>query len=311
MQITIHVQLFIIFDVRFQLITFLFAGRSGHSLTRLGLSKTALMFGGATGNYKRKLGTAFLPPSEECFDCSFYTLDLDSYTWKDVGPIDGMMPRCHHSASYLEGEGGSSTVVFVGGMQYVGFSATHRLPLEDIHLLHINQHEGEVQLALEKVKIDVPPDEHVFLSFHSADFIGKKLFVWGGYVQPSSSIEGKGTSRVSDSMFILNLEEKTAAVQHGDTPGLFTAGGSVIPITDDVLLIAGGTSAQFSIFTTRDVECAECVLEDKCRINELDNNINELVWVQCSRRACEKWYHLFCVGLVEAPAGDYYCPKCS
>ena len=34
-----------------------------------------------------------LPPSEECFDCSFFLLFLTSYTWEDLGPINGMLPN--------------------------------------------------------------------------------------------------------------------------------------------------------------------------------------------------------------------------
>ena len=215
------------------------------------------MFGGATGKYKRRLGAAFLPPSEECFDCSFYILDLQNYSWKDVGPLHGMLPRCHHSASYtddLNPRGG--TVVFVGGLQFTGFKPTHRLPLTEIELLHISDPElDNPTFSLQKVHLEVPLQDQVYLSYHDSTFVGKQLFVWGGCVQDSSSITEK-QSKESDAMYIVHMEDKTVSVHHGGTEDLCSAGGTLIPITNDVLLIAGGTSAKYSIFTTRNVEYA-------------------------------------------------------
>ena len=32
-------------------------------------------------------------------------------------------------------------------------------------------------------------------------------------------------------------------------------------------------------------------------------------WVECT--ACKEWLHFHCVGIVQAPAGDWFCSSCT
>ena len=53
------------------------------------------MFGGVTDK-PRMRGSASLPSTHECMDCSLYFLDLDTYMWTDLGTLKGLTPRSYH-----------------------------------------------------------------------------------------------------------------------------------------------------------------------------------------------------------------------
>ena len=52
----------------------------------------------------------------------------------------------------------------------------------------------------------------------------------------------------------------------------------------------------------------ECICPE-CEIDYYDEE-TDAEWIGCDGE-CGQWWHLSCTELLEAPAGAYYCPKCS
>lgn len=226
-----------------------------------------------------------------------------------MGAITGLQTRSNHAAAFTDRLGNEGTVCLVGGVQYTGHTPSNRLPISQIDLIHIES-TSERKFATERVLLDVPLHDIIYLSSCDTTIIGNELFAFGGAYQKVPEIDPNQFDEPSDSMFKIDLETHSIHTYHGNTPGLFSAGGTILPIAQDTILISGGTSSQFSVFTSRQVESQTCAMEEECHVNDHDNNEEEIRWVQCSKRKCGKWYHLFCVGLEDDPADDYYCPRC-
>ena len=52
----------------------------------------------------------------------------------------------------------------------------------------------------------------------------------------------------------------------------------------------------------------ECICPE-CEIDYYDEE-TDAEWIGCDGE-CGQWWHLSCTELLDAPAGAYYCPKCS
>ena len=87
--------------------------RFGHTLTRMGTSNRALLFGGLTMDQRHEsLGRSF---SQTSAPGCMYLLDMDTIHWTQV-PTD-MQSRAFHNAVYLPGTG---QVLIISGMVYEG-----------------------------------------------------------------------------------------------------------------------------------------------------------------------------------------------
>jgi hypothetical protein len=197
----------------------------------------------------------------------------------------------------------------VGGVQYVGDKASNRLPINLVEVINIDnlmQHT----FVIEKIVLDLPLNDVVYLSSCDATIIGKDMFVFGGLPQKPPGIDHDRFDEPSDAMYTIDLENNSIVSNYGKEPALHSSGGTLLTLADDLVLIAGGTSAQFSIFTSRCVELAKCAMDEECKINDAVNQEEEVQWIGCDR--CKEWFHLCCVGLVQIPTDKHYsCPHCA
>ncbi|XP_072166855.1 uncharacterized protein [Diadema setosum] len=287
--------------------------RTGHTLTKLGETKQALLFGGIAYQEVRKSFNVVWEKS--CRDGAFYILDLSSFAWRTV-TVPSTKARAYHTAECLEMDG-KLVVAFIGGVTFdqLGNVPSNREPINEILVLTMNsQLADHAVLSTVTLMPDVANTPKIFVSYHASAKMGEFIMVSGGFQQLHGSMQTPSTSpRASPRVFVLDMRRKKYKLlpKTGNEPQhtLFaTAGHILIKLTPDCLVSLGGTSKQISLLSDRDFEPEQCDIA-VCVIGESAES-TEIQWVQCETPRCGKWFHTYCLKLTSIPE-HYFCQQCT
>lgn len=290
----------------FSIFAYLLIARTGHTLTRLGETKEAVLFGGVMEQEERK---SFSVEWElACRDGNFYILDLETFIWRRV-PVPSTLARTYHTAECLETVR-SFVVAFVGGVMH-DKNTTTRIPINEVLLLTMNSQDTDTAvLSTVTLAPDGPSTPVPYISYHATAQVNYNILVSGGFQLQHSSDIPKTSRHASSRVFILDIVGKKYKLlpktQNDNQFG--TAGHVLLTLAPDCIISVGGTSKQISMLTDRKYEPEKCDLLPLCTIAEAEETV-EIQWVQCETPRCRKWVHVYCLKLNSIPE-IYFCPHC-
>ena len=273
--------------------------RSGHSMTIL-LEHFAVVHGGVSmpNRHTCSLNSPF---QQACTDGNFYLLDLENFKWKSLN-VPAVQARAYHTAT---SHADSNSLYIIGGVTFTAFEPTHRLPIDEILVLKFLSSD---ECVLSNVKFTMPPDNSVYyLSYHSANMLDNKLYIFGGYSQYMSDMKEKPGMN----QYVLVYDMTINALSMVPMDDIHnTAGNSSLVLANDCFMIVGGCNKNFYVYTSKLMKPNPCDLQEKCVIEE-SPEISPISWVQCEGK-CKRWLHQHCVGVLESgpPKGKYFCSDC-
>ncbi|XP_041478131.1 uncharacterized protein LOC121426054 [Lytechinus variegatus] len=280
--------------------------RTGHSLTQLGNTTNAILFGGVI--YERQERGFTLQWEKSCQDGRFYVLDMETLSWSLI-KVPSTQARAYHSANCIEKDG-TLVLVIVGGLTFnkgSSMMAKNREPIHEVLVLTMNLDFVNPILQTVTLGAGSAQTSPVYLSYHATSVVGNSILVYGGFQQESSAVN---QNIASTRVYQLDIESRlycllSKTAKHAKHSVFATAGHTLINTNNDFVCI-GGTSKQISILSDRNFEEDNCDLAT-CHIQDAEDT--EIGWIHCEAPRCGKWFHEFCLGLKRIPA-KYYCSAC-
>ncbi|XP_045210185.2 uncharacterized protein LOC123561703 [Mercenaria mercenaria] len=278
-------------------------GRTGHTITPLG-DNIVVMHGGVSLSNRHTTGLVS-PFTQVCNDGSFYEFDSSTYLWTRIKNIPDVRPRAYHTANFVT-LSGTKCVIIIGGVSFKGNESVplERLPINELFILklhNLTEHRYTLDKITAKLQVDI------FISYHSIVALNNKLIVTGGYAQKEP--EMTDTPLTSNKLYTIDLQSLNIDTTELDTWHC-TAGNSSFALSDDCIMVVGGSAENIFAYTTKPLRPSSCDLDDECCIFE-SPEISPIAWVQCESK-CKRWLHQYCVGLLEkgVPKGKYTCTTC-
>jgi len=214
------------------------------------------------------------------------------------------LPRAYHTANFAT-LSGVKCVVIVGGVSFKGQSIpSERLPINEPLILKVHdtlKHEYSVDKITATVSVDT------FVSYHSVVSLNDKMYITGGFVQTRKEMNDAHTT--SNKLYTLDLQSMEIESKEWDT-SYCTAGNTSFALSNDCIMVVGGSAETFFAYTTKPLRPSPCDLHSECLIFESPET-SPIAWVQCEGN-CKQWLHQYCVGLLEkgVPRGKCICTSC-
>ncbi|XP_033635627.1 uncharacterized protein LOC117296695 [Asterias rubens] len=284
---------------------FLFTGRTGHTLTRIGETDKALLFGGiCMGQRNKGFGSRFC---KSCKDGRFYVLNTETFEWQHV-KVPLITSRAYHTTTCISKDS-EYVIGLIGGVVFDGNLPSHREALSEVAILTMDKQFNNCTLQELSLAPTVQNTREVFLSSHATVVHNSSIIVVGGIQTTTKEVQNKAPKALATA-YRIDLPGKQYEILPKTTsaPILFsTYGHSVHNLKpDNTILVLGGSSRQISLLTDRSFEPEPCDFIPCTIISSL--HLNDTTWIQCDK--CKKWYHTHCINLDKVPDGQFFCFSC-
>ena len=279
--------------------------RYGHTMDKI-YDRYIMLYGGLTMDLRfsdhnvvdrfRQIGTNNL----------IYIFDIQTNKWSTID-LPALSPRSFHSTTVLN-IGDISQVIILGGISKT-VNSCERLPINEINIITFNDRcIDDVTFRKVIYNIQIP----TYISSHKCTFFRDRLHIFGGLrvSSPDAKPDAGGSASYSsinifdDQTSIVNYDINICAADYK------TYGHSQLYLSDDTLLIMGGSIKSMYVYSTKFLPPASCDLGNECIINESEEIYTQISipWIQCD--LCHKWIHKFCAQVTKEPV-VFHCNACS
>lgn len=268
--------------------------RFGHTLTRIGKTNKAILFGGLTMDQRhtQTIGRRF---SQVATDNAVYVLDMHSMKWTRGQHATS---RTFHQAVYIEAR---SCIMIIGGVLYAGREPKERLNLQSC--LKINLHDDSIT-SIEECPLIGPP---IYFSFGSAGVAAGCIILQGGYQEERKDMNKH--PHISGDMILVDIQALEYKILNTDVHfKTATVGHTSLSLDDTCVMFMGGSCETIFCYSSKTFTPGACDLADSCNISD-SPEVSPIAWIQCEGH-CKRWIHQFCADITIVPKGAWKCKQC-
>lgn len=144
-------------------------------------------------------------------------------------------------------------MIIIGGVSFKRHLVpSERLPINELFILKVHNLK-EHNYSIDKITASITVD--AFISYHSVVSLNEKLYITGGYVQTEKDMTD--THTVSSKLYKLDLQSVNIETIEIDTPH-WTAGNTSFALSDDCIMVVGGSAETFFAYTTKRLRPSPC-----------------------------------------------------